>query len=423
MKYRSYNAYLCILRDRVGPRGTPGRSSTARLSSSDHPAECKAGAILPGRRTDSPRQPVKKGPTAGLASRKNGSPVRFVDSPTVVIQSRLTPRAQLRAVAQTLRRLERPAAGFVFNRVLIRKAKPWFPQAVPGVEQRLGGPSTQTRSSEPWPYETAQELPVVTKRELVKPADSVVSPDASPQAAAPQQQAATPLSVPAPTGTATPETESAPSTRIARGRGEPQRPASASPTSRTATPRPPAGAAPPARRAVPRAAQAVKPPAHVSTPKSAPPVSAEHPAALSPPPPHEALHDDLASQPAEYPPSRLSGLRNLLVSLGRRSLGQDDDLPVGSDSEIEPRFERATLRPAYQDSIGSADSAPENSVSPRLTAHPEFLPPRPASEAEKDREKEAVRPTPPRRDTADGEEIQTLPSWRGQYRKKRYPPI
>jgi hypothetical protein len=121
--------------------------------------------------------------------------------------------------------------------------------------------------------------------------------------------------------------------------------------------------------------------------------------------------------------SRLGGLRNLLVSLGRRSLNKDAEFETGdSHSDLEPRFERATVRPAYPDSPQPADEAPESATPVRLTAQPEFLPPKPMIEVEK--EKEAVRPTPAaRRGDGEPDEIQTLPSWRGQYRKKRYPPM
>lgn len=428
MKYRAYNTYLCIVRDRVGLCRTPAFPLPGHLPLPANPPDCKAGANRPARRLNPPWRTLKSTSTKGLSSAKNGSSARFVDSPTVVIQSRLTPRAQLRAVAQTLRRMERPAAGFVFNRVLIRKARSWFRQAVPGVEQRLGHPprSQPTGPSEPWLYETAQELSVVTKRELVKPADSALSSDASPQPAAPPQTA-TPFSDAASIGTAAPEVESTRSTRVARGRGEPQRPASSPRTSRSANPRPPAPVPPagPAASSSRRAAPAVEPLASAPPAEPAPPVNSlvEHAAPLPPATLDEAMPDDLAAERADYPPSRLSGLRNLLVSLGRRSLSQADGLPDTSDPDIEPRFERATVRPAYQDSAGSADRAPENSAPARLTAQPEFLPPRPTAELEREREKEAVRPTSPRRESPDGEEIQTLPSWRGQYRKKRYPPI
>jgi hypothetical protein len=122
-----------------------------------------------------------------------------------------------------------------------------------------------------------------------------------------------------------------------------------------------------------------------------------------------------------HPPSRLAGLRKLLISLGRRSLNNDaEHITRGSDHD--PRFDRATVRPAYAHPV--AEGLPDESTPALLNALPEFLPPKPGAEPEK--EKGPVRPTQaaPRRDGPEAtEEIQTLPSWRGQYRKKRYPPI
>jgi hypothetical protein len=122
--------------------------------------------------------------------------------------------------------------------------------------------------------------------------------------------------------------------------------------------------------------------------------------------------------------SRLSGLRNLLVSLGRRSLTSEGEPGGDSTPDIEPRFERATVRPAYTEPAVEEAGAPDHGMAVRLNAEPEFLPPKPMVEVEKERE--AVRPAPapaPRRENWDNEEVQTLPSWRGQYRKKRYPPL
>jgi len=53
-----------------------------------------------------------------------------------------------------------------------------------------------------------------------------------------------------------------------------------------------------------------------------------------------------------------------------------------------------------------------------VKAKPEFLPPKPALESP-DREKEPVRPTPKRLRWDAPEDVETLPSWRGQYRKRR----
>jgi hypothetical protein len=54
-----------------------------------------------------------------------------------------------------------------------------------------------------------------------------------------------------------------------------------------------------------------------------------------------------------------------------------------------------------------------------VTAQPEFLRPRQAVPVEKEKEPLRPVPTPLRKDPSD--DLETLPSWRGQYRKKRYP--
>ena len=123
-----------------------------------------------------------------------------------------------------------------------------------------------------------------------------------------------------------------------------------------------------------------------------------------------------------YLNSRLAGIRKLLVSLGRRSLIQDAAASV-RDSSFEPRPERTTGRHAYKDQapFGGAGNSPSSG---RVTVRPEILRPRTVVDVDKDRE--PLRPTLPQplRDRADAQdEIETLPSVRGQYRKKRYPPI
>jgi hypothetical protein len=125
-----------------------------------------------------------------------------------------------------------------------------------------------------------------------------------------------------------------------------------------------------------------------------------------------------------YATSRLAGIRKLLISLGRKSLAQDADLGV-QDPDFEPRFERATVRPAFAKPGGpEVEAAESKSTSPaRVAVQPEFFRPRAASETE--REKEPLRPNPqPLRDKPDSqEEIETLPSVRGQYRRKKYSPL
>jgi hypothetical protein len=180
---------------------------------------------------------------------------------------------------------------------------------------------------------------------------------------------------------------------------------------------PPPPVAEPARAPIPSVQPAAAPPSNPAAERRTSP-SSPRPAR------NEQVPDDLASEreDAGYAAaSRLGGLRNLLVSLGRRSLNNNGEPAPESDSDLEPRFERATVRPAYSDTPLPAADAGDNGSPARLTAQPEFLPPKPVVEG--DKEKEAVRAPAPRRDYPEAEEIQTLPSWRGQYRKKRYPPM
>jgi len=379
-----------------------------------------------------------------LASGETEYLARFVDTAIVVIQSGLTTRAQLREVAQTLQRLEVAAVGFVLNRVSIPKANSSFRQSVRAVEQRLAVQnrlrmrySPRTRPSAQH-QQQAQEPIVVTEPDAVKspdlsPPPLSPNPDPSLQAALPEQ----PL-VPAQALSTVPEAEPAPSPRVARGRGAARRTAPVPTTpnpSQPATPPPPSSAAPsaspetataPPRRPVPISPPSAEPaqsmeelfpapqvnaPAGRLTPTPPPP----SPPVSAGPLPEEAVseRDDAGYSAA----SRLGGLRNLLVSLGRRSLNENGE--TAEHPDIEPRFERATVRPAYADEPPPSPEAPANGATARLTAQPEFLPPKPMVEVEKD----VVRTNPPRRDKADSDEIQTLPSWRGQYRKKRYPPL
>jgi hypothetical protein len=279
----------------------------------------------------------------------------------------------------------------------------------------------------------------VTRPEPLKP-QAAILPEASPEldAAAPPVTtlAADATDADAESGDAGSTTAQAP--RTARGRGEPTRTAAA-PRTAKGSPSPKAASqdahsrlGPVASEASPSVAEAQDPwraPSAVAPSAEATAPAAQRPELwmTSPAPQPGTLEPGPHGAPAEEedfgpPPSRLSGLRNMLVSLGRRSLIEDEYGP--DEADAEPRFERATVRPAYHEPP-TVETEPAGSTSTpvRVTAPPEFLPPKPAAEAEK--EKEPVRPTPPvpRRERENPDEIQTLPSWRGQYRKKRYPPI
>ena len=62
---------------------------------------------------------------------------RFVDCVLVVIESGVTTREELRAVASTLQRLNVPAVGFVLNRVSLKKSDRAFRLSVQAIERHL----------------------------------------------------------------------------------------------------------------------------------------------------------------------------------------------------------------------------------------------------------------------------------------------
>jgi Mrp family chromosome partitioning ATPase len=372
-----------------------------------------------------------------LASAESEYLARFVDSAIVVIQSGVTTRAELREIARTLQRLEVPVVGFVLNRVTIEKANPSFRHSIRAVEQRLalqdrlcardlsrGGTSAE------YERQIVQEPMVVTKSEPVKPPVAAQSPAASPEPVASFGSGVTPSAAAQTEPVAVVSEGPAPATvpRTTRGRGEPARPGSEPKISKpdAAAPKQAPQPAKPVAAAHPSAAEA----AEAAQPGPSAPEAWAAP--LAPPPPvqvnMEPSRAEVAmerEEPGYTTASRLGGIRNLLVSLGRRSL--KDAECAGEESDIEPRFERATVRPAYADAEvppGDIDSAAADSSAVRVTAQPQFIRPKAMPEVEK--EKEPVRPTapPPRRDSKEAQDdIQTLPSWRGQYRKKRYPPI
>lgn len=242
----------------------------------------------------------------------------------------------------------------------------------------------------------------MTRPEPLKP-QAATLPEASPEldAAVPS---ATTLAADADADLGEAESTTAQAPRAARGRGEPTKTAAAPRTAK---------GSPSPKAALPDAPPAVTPSAEAWMTPPAPQPGTEEPT------PHDVASED---EDFGHPPSRLSGLRNLLVSLGRRSLIEDES--AADEADTEPRFERASARPAYHEPPTAETESIASAPAPvRVTAPPEFLPPKPAAEAEK--EKEPLRPTPPvpRRERESPDEVQTLPSWRGQYRKKRYPPI
>ena len=93
---------------------------------------------------------------------------------------------------------------------------------------------------------------------------------------------------------------------------------------------------------------------------------------------------------------------------------------AGDDGE--PGYERNAERPVYAEPVsystvrGDAEMLAPDAAS--VVAKPEFLPPRQVLESP-EREREPVRPVPKRLRWDAPDDVETLPSWRGQYRKRR----
>lgn len=274
--------------------------------------------------------------------------------------------------------------------------------------------------------DSGAELP--TRGRPLRRSAPIPQPAPAPQAA-PSPQA---VSAPAPIA-AQPQTPAAP---------PPQRPEAApAPVSAQAAPPlhapVPAAPIPPPAFAAEAAAQAAVPvPPPPSAPATAPAFSPAAMGGSNVPPMHDVALQTRSSAPEgdlreiPYSAARLGGLRNLLVSLGLRSLNnKDDEYHESAEASREPRHERAAERPAertvYSEPLAplaSADDAEVVGFDPALvTATPEFLPPRPVVEVtEKEPEKEPRAPAAPRKNRWDStDDLETLPSWRGQYRKRR----
>lgn len=189
-----------------------------------------------------------------------------------------------------------------------------------------------------------------------------------------------------------------------------------------------------AAEAAPQAAARVAPPPAV--PAAAPSFSPAAMAGVNAPPMHDVALQTRSSAPEgdlreiPYSAARLGGLRSLLVSLGLRSANsKDDEFHEAAEASQEPRHERVAERPAertvYSEPLAPLAPAGDAEVvgfDPALvTATPEFLPPRPVVEVtEKEPEKEPRAPAAPRKNRWDStDELDTLPSRRGQYRKRR----
>jgi uncharacterized protein involved in exopolysaccharide biosynthesis len=312
----------------------------------------------------------------------------------VVIESGVTTRAQLRATANELKRLDVETVGFVLNRIGMSKADPAFRHSVRDAERHLRsrGSSRFARSThdrffaEPEPAPTPEPM-----EQLSAPAPASTASEASLPRVAPAVAAAA-AAIPS---LAEPQ-HNAPGPWWLSGL--PQELATPSPIPVT---RPPVSESLYGQPAAEFADAYRRPPAAPATG----PAYAEVPAAR---------------------PSRLEGLRNVLFHHGLEDLetaGEPAE-PAPELYAVPPRAPQpATPFPKAAPARSAAPSAPQpreirfTPSAREVVAKPEFLPPREfipvRGEGSVDDDGDTRHD---RRDPYD--EVDILPSWRGQYKKK-----
>lgn len=120
--------------------------------------------------------------------------------------------------------------------------------------------------------------------------------------------------------------------------------------------------------------------------------------------------------------ARMTGLKNLIQSLGLKNPPRPAEF-VEPPMQHVPPVEPVSPRPVYGRATPASAPAPswknEPSPSPTLvTAPPEFLPPKPLVE-KSEKEHSASASGTSRRDRRETyDDVEILPSWRGQYRRK-----
>jgi len=138
----------------------------------------------------------------------------------------------------------------------------------------------------------------------------------------------------------------------------------------------------------------------------------------------EAVHEPESEEATYNAATRMSGLRNLIFSLGMQNLHKAAK-PRDEEAESAPQPSRGTERQGNARSFAPAPAAVSparssaSSASPtQVTATPEILPPEPTSD-KTDKKNSWTSKGKARRDRRDSyDDVEILPSWRGQYKKK-----
>lgn len=333
---------------------------------------------------------------------------RHVDAAIVVVESGVTTRAQLREVAAALQRLDVRAVGFVLNRVRLKNADPAFRNSVRGIEKHL---RKQSRS-------------LARRTERIQPAEATPrsaqafhanAPEAHVESAAAAKPVARAAAHPAPSAipelpAARPEAERVPHMPREEQFAQAAPLPASNIRSREFVPlkqeMPPAEAAQPSE-AQARVPQPVEAPKH--SPQAPPAPSWEQIASRL-----EAMRSEPAqeAEPPYQAEDKLSGLRGLIFSLGAKNAHNPPD-EMTQEAFVEPPAEPE--RPAYARTYTPMPDTPVRPEAAKdapahVTAAPEFLPPKPPAEENR---KGSHRD---RRDAFD--DVDILPSWHGQYKKR-----
>jgi Mrp family chromosome partitioning ATPase len=449
-----------VLLDASGTQPPAPRASAAASgidSASDQPATqtgSRSTALLQRVAAETERESLVLTDTAPLViSAETEYLARFVDCAIVVVESGVTTRAQVLGSLNTLQRLEVAAVGFVLNRVGLAKADPDFRDSVREIEKHLHAQSLSasrravaSRIFDDEPLQEAESVPNETPF-LASSAPAV--PEPAPEPAARRSSPEIPLSLEIPqepTDMAAepqppepPPPAPLPSKPAARVDSEvPWWLLDSTPQTITkyplpSKPREPARPAPSTPELEAQASSAWSWEGDSSwpgdfgrrvVPAAAPEAAAEIAEEVAP---EEEPQLEIEKNPYETE-SRLSGLRGVLFSLGLKNLSksrgsaqadEESSLPLESEPEHTVLARRFTpfAEPAPVEATpakAEVASAPASHV----MAEPEFLPPREFVPI-KDREPSGEIGSTPRYDLLDeDDDIQILPSRRGQYKTK-----
>jgi uncharacterized protein involved in exopolysaccharide biosynthesis/Mrp family chromosome partitioning ATPase len=376
-----------------------------------------------------------------LVSAETAYLARYVDSVIVVIESGVTTRAQLREVVATLQRLNVAAAGFVLNRVGLAKADSRFRQSVHAVERHLRsqGRSTARRTVRSRPLDSVAACEGSNNTQ-----EAAIRIQSQPPVPAPASERNVSLSSLAVAQRFDDSAEQEPVLKRFDSLVQAQESHEPKPKQDTGMPwwladsRPPINV--PESAAIPQGARMREPemasayqPVPSRREPGAPParfwdrVSGRAEDIIPASSVEEAHHseDEVSSYDAV---STLSGLRSLIfpprlkkLDNAQRSSAQDSEPVPPSDPSFEDqdhaRIHKAPpeLAPAL---AASARSVRSETLAKVVTAQPEFLPPKSLVVTIDEEQAEQIAATTrhDRRDAFDDVEI--LPSWRGQYRKK-----